>query len=407
MTVPTPRPLPAAVRLADLAAGAWHAAGGLRFDPRALAAKVPRADAAGPIRPQVLEGLAAWCEAVEAAADLRMLARVQLRRIGVEALDNRARLDAIVARGRPAPRRRLLVVCGLPRSGTTLLHRMLCLAGDAVGVPFWQLVNPIPGPGRDRRRASADLRLRVMARVTPVSLDAQHVIRADLPDECTHLLRPSFLSSFFWQAPLYGWLDWLLRQDVSGAYADWHAFLGLLEPEGRRLVLKDPFHTGHLREIHRVAPDAMIVQTHRDPVETVPSFHKLATTAHATLCRRLDVPRTVEAHMRWLEHHVARNEEARKALPPGAVLDVQYGALVRDPVATVAAVHAHFGLPFDAALEGRMRAWLAGNGQRRFGDNPYSAAAFGQAPEAIAERFADYRRTRCEDIGRRPGLRAD
>jgi hypothetical protein len=139
----------------------------------------------------------------------------------------------------------------------------------------------------------------------------------------------------------------------------------------------------------------MIVQTHRDPVETVPSFHKLAMTAHATLCRRLDVPRTVEAHMRWLEHHVDRNAAARAALPAGAVFDVDYGALVRDPVATVAAVHAHFGLPFEARLEERLDAWLAENGQRRFGDNPYTATAFGQRPEEIAERFSEYRRRYC------------
>jgi len=388
ITAPAPRRLPAVFQVADSLAGAWHGLGGLRFDPEAFASRVPG------LRPQVREGLAAWCEAIDASADLRPLARLQLRRLGVEALVNRARLDALTATRPPAPQRAPMIVCGLPRSGTTLLHRMLSLADDAAGLPFWQLVNPLPGPGPDRRRVSAERRLQVMKWITPVSLDAQHVIRADLPDECTHLFRPSWLSSFFWQAPLYGWLEWLLRQDVSAGYADWHALLGLLEPEGKRLVLKDPFHTGYLRELVRVAPGAMIVQTHRDPVETVPSFHKLCVTAHATLCHRVDLPRTVEAHQRWLEHHLAGNAAARAELPPGKLFDVDYPALVRDPVGTVAAVHAHFGLPFDAALEDRLRAWLGQNGKSRFGENPYSAEAFGQRPEEIAERFSTYRRTR-------------
>jgi hypothetical protein len=372
-------------RLAALA----RCLGGLRVAPAALVRAASAAVGAPvEVRPDVASALEAWCDAVEAADAVRPLARLQLRRIAVEALVTGHRVERSNSAG---PRRPILVVCGLPRSGTTLLHRLLSLAPDASGVPFWQLLSPVPPPGRDTRRLSAERRLRALAAVSSVPLDAQHLIRADLPDECTHLFRPAFRSSFFWQVPLYGWLDHMISADPTPAYRAWHAALGVLEPPDRRLVLKDPFHTGYLATLRAVAPDAMIVQTHRDPVETVPSFHRLCMTGHAALCARLDVPRTVEAHMRWLEHHVSQNRAARDTLPPGAICDVDYRALVADPIATVARVHAQLGLPFDNVFEARIAEWIATHPQRAFGDNPYSAEDFGQTRGAIAERFSAYR----------------
>jgi hypothetical protein len=168
-----------------------------------------------------------------------------------------------------------------------------------------------------------------------------------------------------------------------------------LEPPGKRLVLKDPFHAANLEELLEVCPGATIVQTHRDPLEVVPSFHKLCTTMHAVLVPTLDVPRTVEAHMRWLTHVVERNERGRRALAATGraqrVLDVQYADLLADPLGTVERIHDHVGLPSTGAELDRMRRWLASNGQRKHGRNPYAAQLFGQRPAEIAERFAGYR----------------
>ena len=51
-----------------------------------------------------------------------------------------------------------IVVLGLPRSGTTFLHRLLALDPANRGVPLWELVRVLPDGGvvegePDRRRA--------------------------------------------------------------------------------------------------------------------------------------------------------------------------------------------------------------------------------------------------------------
>lgn len=392
MTVPAPRLPPLATfasRVFDLAV----ALGAYRFDAARIleaAMEAEGTDDLGPDADAFREALAVYCESIDRDARPHGLGRFYLhRRICRVSVHARLRIAPHVRAG-ARPTRAPLVVCGLPRSGTTVLHRLLALADDAAGLPFWQLVEPMPPPrGPDRRRALADTSLRRLARMVPLSLDAQHVVRTDAADECGHLLRSAFVGAMPWQVPAYGWLDWSLSADTAPGYRVWAAYLSRLEPEGRRLVLKDPFHAGNLAELLAACPDAMVVQTHRDPVEVLPSFHKLCTTMHAVLVPSLDVPRTVEAHTRWLAHVVARNEAARPRVP--RLVDVDYRALAADPLAAVARVHEAFGLPLTDGHVARMRAYLAENGQRRHGENPYSAEAFGQPPEAIAERFAGYR----------------
>jgi hypothetical protein len=255
---------------------------------------------------------------------------------------------------------------------------------------MWELADPIPGPGPDRRLEAARARVERMRALAP-EMDAQHFIRAELPDECGHLFKSTFLCSLYWQAPAYGYLEWYLRAPTLAPYRDYRALLALLARPGRRLTLKDPFHARHLESLLQVIPEAMVVVTHRDPVEVVPSLHKLARTMHAVVSDAVDAPRAVELDTRWLQDVADRHVRERERLPAGRVFDVAYRDLLIDPVAVVRAVCAHFGLPYDDAVDARLRRFVADNPQRKHGPNPYAAEEFGQRPESIAERFRAYR----------------
>lgn len=369
-------------------------AGPVRFDPDNLlreAMERERAEDLGPEAEALYEGLARYAHSVEEDARPHGLGRIYMHeRLFRMSLVARLRITPHL---RPGARPRVppLVVCGLPRSGTTLLHRLLALADDAAGLPLWQLLEPLPpSGGPDLRRAHAERNLRWLAELAPASLDAQHLVRPDLPDECAHLLRVSFRGSMPWQAPAYGWLRWSLRADPGPPYRVWAAFLAHLEPDGRRLVLKDPFHAAHIEAIRAACPGARFVQLHRNPAELVPSFHKLALTMHRVLVPDVDVPRTVRAHMDWLETVVEQNAAGRVALGSTDLVDVDYRALLEDPLVEVARIHDAFGLPLTSAHEERVAQWMAEHPQRAHGPNPYAAADYGQSEEEIRERFADY-----------------
>lgn len=44
-----------------------------------------------------------------------------------------------------------IIVTGLPRSGTTMLHRLLSLAGDARSLALWEVLLAFPGHGPEER----------------------------------------------------------------------------------------------------------------------------------------------------------------------------------------------------------------------------------------------------------------
>jgi hypothetical protein len=341
-------------------------------------------------RPHFRAGLEQLVESLEGDANLHTTGRLYMRGLLVELLVTRLRLATLPART-PATRPPPIFVCGLPRSGTTFLHRMLAERGDARPLPLWELREPIPGPGRDRRLERARARDQLLAKMVGDGVDAQHHIRAELPDECGHLFKVTFWSSIFWLAPVHRYLEWYLAHDSRQPYREYVALLDALARPGRRFVLKDPFHAANLPSLFAVEPEAMVVHTHRDPLEVVPSFHKLTTTFQAVLTDRMDRARTVALNLRWLSELVTASHEARARIPTKRVFDVDYVDLVDDPLAVVTAIHAHFGLDLDDAYRSRLQRFIADNPQRKHGQNPYAAADYGQQQAEIAEAFAAYR----------------
>jgi hypothetical protein len=71
--------------------------------------------------------------------------------------------------------------------------------------------------------------------------------------------------------------------------------------------------------------------------------------------------------------------------------DLAYRDFVRDPIAAVRGVYAHFGEPLTPEAEAAMRRHLAASPQGRWGRHAYSAGEFGLRREAIDERFRVYR----------------
>ncbi len=288
-----------------------------------------------------------------------------------------------------------LIVLGLPRTGTTYIHRLLALDPARRGVPLWQML-PIYIPGgpseRQRQRRRLECALRARQWLMP-GLDGKHYVRADSPEECLWMLGLTFESSLFWvMAPIYGYMEWYMEQERRQKYAEYGLMLRLLQSEDpeRALTLKAPEHTDSLQEILEAVPEARIVQTHRDPVEACSSLNSLLYTTHAAVAAEVDVSRMAETNARSLEITIVRNLAARAA-HPGCVCDVWYDALTSDPVGVVRRIYTHFGMAFSTAFEARLREYVLTHPKGRHGAHNYHASEFGQSEAELARRFASYR----------------
>ncbi len=295
--------------------------------------------------------------------------------------------------------RRPIFVLGLPRTGTTALHHLLGQDLDNQVLEFWLAASPRPRPPRASWEGEPAFQeavqfLEAMYAADP-GLKAIHLMTADGPEECRHLLQQSFTDDTFeCNATIPGYSAWYARQDMHASYArhrDVLKVVGATSP-GRRWVLKYPAHMRHLRALLHTYPDACIVQTHRDPARVLPSLASLITGWRG-LYEPAPDGRAIAA---WqLELWASTLEDAlavRRSENGDRFFDLQFREVVADPVGAVRRMYAHFGLSLGEEAERKMRAWHAGNPQGKHGEHQYSADAFGLTPGRMAERFGGYLR---------------
>ena len=344
------------------------------------------------------EGLLRLLESVENDAALHLSGQLAYRETIVGSLINRLLLTEACKQNPETFRKPLkspIIVLGLPRSGTTFLHRLLAMDPAHRAVPWWELARPLPGPGSDeqsdRRRHVFQKKLHRLQKLTP-DLDRKHYTRVDTPEECIWLLANTFLSPLFWAlAPVYGYLDWYKNQDRLQAYYEYRLLLQVLQASDptRRLVLKSSTHTGAVETLLQTIPGALLIQTHRNPAETSASLASLFYSLHSRTTERLDVRRMTDAILSLHEHQITRNLEARDA-HPGALLDVYYDRLIADPIGTVRNIYDHYGLAWSEEFAERLRFYLRHNPRGKHGEHLYSPENFGLTGEAISGRFATY-----------------
>jgi hypothetical protein len=350
--------------------------------------------------PHYREGLLHFLESANEDANLHPLGRFFAHRTVVGYLSQR--LLMVEARKKETeiyqqPLLSPLIIIGMARSGTTLLHRMLAHDPAHCGIPVWLLCSPFPiGPenkdGKDPRFVDMEQGLRFRKPLLP-DIDTIHYVRADSPEECILTLGLTFNSLIFGTLyPVSGYSDWYLQQNNSQQkYREYRQLLQVFQshdPE-RRLTLKAPAHTGNLAAILEAIPNALIIQTHRHPPTCVISSNSLLRAHHLGVTNRLDVRRTadrvLEFYEVWLKHNVAF-----RTANPGMVYDVFYDDLVSDPIGTVQGIYTHFNLSWTDSHATELQTYIQQNRKDKYGKHSYAASDFGTTEAEIADRLQFY-----------------
>jgi hypothetical protein len=345
--------------------------------------------------PDFERGLAMVVESAERDARLSLLGRLGIREAIVNALTQRL-LRVRLRREHPerfeTPLVPPLILMGLPRSGTTLLHRLLALAPEARALRYWELRRPLARDPMDDRLAWAKTQQRTFKWLA-CGLDAKHASGPEEPEECLFLFDSTFVSATFWiAAPLYGYLDWYLGEDQHAPYRAYREYLQIFQAEtpGRRLTLKAPVHTAHVSALRAALPEARLIQLHRDPRPALASANSLFSTLHRVVTDELDLERLGRANLELFATGTERMLDARASLPEIAIHDVYYDDLVSDPIGTVRTIHERFDLPFEREYATRLSEFVRDNPQHKHGPHRYAAEDFGLGDDEILARFARY-----------------
>lgn len=297
-----------------------------------------------------------------------------------------------------------IVVVGQTRTGTTLLQRLLASDPRHHGPLWWEVRFPAPLPGT--RWDAPDPRIPIAeAEVAGIlAADSEqasiHPWDAQAPDEEIMLLEHSFFSHVpeaFTNVPSYrAWID---AQDWTPAYATLRRFLQFLQWQKRkrgalreRWVLKTPGHLGYLDTLLATFPGALIVQTHRDPLQTLPSAASLNRSLWRLSSDSVDdreVARQWQERTAWA---VKRCLAAREHIPERQIADVWFQDALARPLQEVGQIYARFGIAWTDAARAAFEAWLASNRRDKRPPHEYTLAEFGLSEERIRADFAEYRR---------------
>ncbi|ROZ89117.1 sulfotransferase [Gordonia sp. OPL2] len=290
-----------------------------------------------------------------------------------------------------------IVIAGLQRSGTTMLHRLIAADPQVRAVGSWEVIHLLPRkrerPGRPTIRVAQTRMAELALRYLNPRFFAIHAVEADGPEEDVLLQEYSLLSQVpeaMLNVPSYS--AWLRRQDMHGSYAYLKMLLQVLHDQNPqpRWVLKTPAHLENLSTLLDVFPGALIVQTHRDPVRTTASFSSMLAHGHSMFSDHVDAE-SVARH--WLELNGAMVDRALdvRAQHPEVFVHVHYPDLIEDPLAEVERIYTAAGFALTGEVRARMEHHRAGHGQNAHGVHSYDLEDFGLTVDEVRAVYSRYR----------------
>ncbi|MBW8785227.1 MAG: sulfotransferase [Novosphingobium sp.] len=292
-----------------------------------------------------------------------------------------------------------VVITGVPRTGTTALHRLMAVDPRFQGLQTWLLDSPMPRPPQETwasypefQKSVALLEARYAA--APQKRAAHNVIAEEV-HECCMVLRQSFVSNLWscgWSAPTYD--AWWQATSEEPAYRHYYKCVQLIgsnEPN-KRWLLKNPGHIEHLDLLFAIYPDAKVIQTHRDPAKAVPSLVSLLMQMHP----EMEEGRADQRGAIMLEREVAkwsnavRKADAVRAHSPGQVLDIVHGDFHREPMAVLERIYAFIGWEIPDATRAAMAQRIAEKPELAYGVHRYDIRDYGMTEAEARAPFGDY-----------------
>jgi hypothetical protein len=350
--------------------------------------------------PAVYEGLELLVSASNTEANLSVLGAQRLEANIIGILSNRLRIVDYLKQHPQLlerPIERPMFVFGLPRTGTTLTINLLNADPARRCLLRWESLNSVPpaaaGALHDDPRALAEQQRLAMAIKFAPQIAAAHYEDADSPSECQFAMAPSFCAQLFdsnLHIPSYN--DWFLHKaSYLPAFRFHKQMLQLLQAEnGGRWTLKNPWHPLYLDDLITVYPDAQLVMTHRDPAEVVGSACSLIRLIRPMFSDVVDLHQIADQMIDTFDLMIARQNAYRDKHGETSICDIQYVQQLRDPIATMRQVYAHFDEPLTRQAEDAMHKVLARNPQGKHGKHIYSLEEFGLTAAGVRQHFRDY-----------------
>jgi hypothetical protein len=365
-------------------------ADGIRLEPDALmedaAAKTGLSDFGSDGFREPLDVL---CNAFQTEAPLSGPGVVSQHALFVQLLSNRLLVENLLRRHPEIQDVRIaapIIVCGLPRTGTTHLHNLMAADPALRSLPYWESLEPVlpdserPAPGEpDPRLARTEAALDFINSAMPY-FKRMHEMTVDHVHEEIQLLAIDFSTMLFeTTSAMPTWRDYYLAHDQTLHYEYLRTVLKVLQwlRGGERWVLKSPQHIEQFPALRATFPDATFVVTHRDPVSVTTSVATMITYTARLSHERVD-PHFIGGYWADRIQRMLRScADERDVLPADQSVDVHFDEFMADDVAMVERIYELAGQPMTDAARGAMQSFMDDHPRGKFGGIIYDLADFG------------------------------
>ncbi len=305
---------------------------------------------------------------------------------------------------------RPIFIIGINRTGTTLMHRLLARDPQFWALYRYELTHPTLPRGEyasivdlatDPRRAYAKELLEGMNYAE--ELKGIHHLDVDEPEEDHPVLSRTFVTWIECVAhhiPTYG--RWLKATGSQNAYAhhrrsmQHYTWQRLQRQPHRRYtwIFKMPFHLMEFEQLVQTYPDAIFIQTHREPTQFMPSWVSLVERIRSFTTKPLPLHEVGAEQMNLLSTMLNNAMQFRADHPEleHRWIDVRYADLVKNPIAVMNEIYTKLGQPFPSDVEDRMQKWLIDQDERRKKEprHVYKLEDYGYSVKSVNETFAPY-----------------
>ncbi|WP_059019361.1 sulfotransferase [Mycobacterium sp. M26] len=348
--------------------------------------------------PAFRERLEVLCAALREEAGLSDVGVAVVFEQLVGNLVNRLRLEALITAHpeiEDVEIARPIIICGLPRTGTTHLHNLMAADPNLRYLPYWESLEPFPAPGDDeqarRDRCSAGLEL---VNTSMPEFKRMHDMTVDHAHEEIQILAND-ISTMLFETTYYipTFAEYYKSHDQGPSYAYLKRSLQAMQflRGGTRWVLKSPQHLEQFATLYATFPDATFVVTHRDPVEVTRSMATMIAYSSRMATAAPD-PHRVGRY--WLGRAGDLFDGClrdRDVLPADQSIDVRFSDFMADEQGTLAAIYELAGQPYDDEVHAAMDTFIAEHPRGRYGEVIYDLADVGLDTDEVAARLKGYR----------------
>lgn len=287
------------------------------------------------------------------------------------------------------------LICGLQRTGTTKLQRLLAADPENRVLLSWEALNPVPLSDdvreKEQRIKIAKTSEKALRLIAP-GFFSIHPVEFAKPEEDILLLDNTFLSTTP-EATMHvpSFAAWLEKTDQTAAYEYLIKLLKFLQVQrpATRWVLKSPHHLEFLPVIAKLFGQVQFIWTHREISDSLPSFLSMVAHSQSIFSNHVTAERVAQHWVRKTAYMLSKGIMFRKSNSRLHFTDVHYDELVARPLDVLSEIYSERS-PVSETLTQRFLETEKNNSKNKYGVHIYRLEDFGLTKEAIGDRMAFY-----------------